>query len=102
MHKFQPRGIVKWAPFAALNEYQNIVEQLTMELDRDVNYRTDAFYEYIDQVLSTVNEDDEIMVNFYENEELQCEFGQLRILEDGLLEINNRKIHKGQISDIIV
>ncbi len=52
MHNFQPRGIIKWAPFAALNEYQNTVEQLKLELEQETNYRSPAFYEYIDEIIN--------------------------------------------------
>ncbi len=102
MHNFQPRGIIKWAPFAALNEYQNTVEQLKLELEQETNYRSPAFYEYIDEILSKVNYEDEMMVNFFENNEPMCEFGTICVLDEQTIEINNRKIHKGQISDIII
>ncbi len=102
MHKFQPRGIIKWAPFAALNEYQNSVERLSLELEKEVNLRSENYLEYIDMQLANIDLQDDILINYYDRDEYKSEFGPIVIKDSEHISINGIKIHKQKIIDIIV
>lgn len=102
MHKFEPRGIIKWSPFAALSEYQSAVEKIQKELDKDISYRNQEYFEYLDNLIKNLNADEAVLVNFYEDCCVTSEFGELRVIDSNYIKVNERKIHKQEIIDIIV
>ncbi len=103
MHNFNPRGIIKWSPFAALNEYQSTVELLSAELDRELNFRTSNYLEFIDETLVNCDLQDDILIKYYNQEDTLCsEFGPIEIVDSKTIKINNIKIQKQKIIDIII
>ncbi len=102
MHEFKPRGIIKWAPFSALSEYQDAVEQLNLELDRENQAkRSHDFWEFLDSELSYYDGDDITIVYLDENQAVQNCYGVISEKTEEFLIINQQKINKKQIIDII-
>ncbi len=102
MHEFKPRGIIKWAPFSALSEYQDVVEKLNDELDREnEKKRTRDFWEFLDNEFQCYNGDDITIVYLDENQLVQSCYGVIIKRTEHSLTINQQKINKKQIIDII-
>ncbi len=102
MHEFNPRGIIKWSPFSALSDFQNQVSELDQALDQiEKQARTNQFWEYLDYSLSQVNVKEEVMVIFYENKQEQSISGLITGQTNKELIIDNKKIVKKDIIDIL-
>lgn len=55
MHEYKPRGIVKWAPFAALTDYTDAVHELYDRLEsEEVEARNPEFEEYLNECLNSI------------------------------------------------
>lgn len=100
MHEFKPRGIIKWSPFAALYEYQVAVSELTEQLNHESNIRSEHYLDFLDSELKTI-ENEQVVINFYNNNQIEAITGVITEITMDTIEIANRKIKKEDIADII-
>ncbi len=103
MHEFKPRGIIKWSPFSALSNYQDEVEKLNKELDRiDGIKRSKEFLAFIDEELAKYIPGDDINITYTMEQEILNIYGSITKLTNEYIVINEQKINKLAIIDIIL
>lgn len=102
MHEYKPRGIVKWAPFAALTDYTDAVHELYERLEaEEVEARNLEFEEYLDECLNTiiVGKTD-IYIKYRIENELKDIGGLVTRLTKDTIMIYDKVIFKNSIVDI--
>ncbi len=104
MHEFKPRGIIKWSPFSALSNYQDEVEKLNKELDQiDMQKRNKEFMEFIDDEIAKYIPGDDISITYIDDKDnVQNIYGEITKLTCEYILINEQKINKLAIIDIIL
>lgn len=102
MHEYKPRGIVKWAPFAALTDYTDAVHELYERLEaEEVEVRNLEFEEYLDECLNTIiiGKTDVYIKYRIENEVYDIAGLVTRLTKDAIT-IYDKVIFKNSIVDI--